>query len=56
MEAPPSFSQDYMKEFEMKDIGAVMRIVRNLKGTSGRGILFKNADWAGDRDERKSPK
>ena len=44
---------------------AVMRIVRYLKGTCGRGILFKrngnldllaytNADWAGDRDGRKS--
>ena len=43
----------------------VMMIVRYLKGTCGRGILFKNngnldllaytnADWAGDRDGRKS--
>lgn len=43
----------------------VMRILRYLKGTSGRGILFwKNnhldlmaytdADWAGNRDDRRS--
>ena len=43
----------------------VMRIIRYLKGTCGRGILFKkngnvdllaytDSDWAGDRDERKS--
>ena len=43
----------------------VMRIVRYLKGTYGRGILFKkngnldllaytDADWAGDRDGRNS--
>ena len=44
---------------------AVMRILRYLKGTSSTGIYFRkndsldiiaytDADWAGDRDERKS--
>ena len=43
----------------------VMRILRYLKGTSDRGILFQkhghldllaytDADWAGDRDDRRS--
>ena len=42
-----------------------MRIIRYLKGTCDRGIFFKkngnldlfaytDADWAGDRDGRKS--
>ena len=44
---------------------AVIRILRYLKGTNSRGILFKkndyldilaytDADWAGNRDDRKS--
>ena len=44
---------------------AVMRILRYLKGTSSRGVFFQkndhldlmayiDADWAGDRDSRKS--
>ena len=43
---------------------AMIRILRYLKGTSDRGVFFKNhhldlvaytdADWAGDRDSRKS--
>ena len=44
---------------------AVMRILRYLKGTSGRGVFFRKnnhldliaytyADWAGDRDSRTS--
>ncbi|GKD28902.1 putative RNA-directed DNA polymerase [Tanacetum coccineum] len=44
---------------------AVLRIVRYLKGTAGHGILFKpnvhletqlytNADWAGDKNNRRS--
>ena len=43
----------------------VMRILRYLKGTSSRGILYEkndhldtiaymDADWAGDRDDRRS--
>lgn len=42
----------------------VIRILRYLKGTSSRGVFGKNghldlvaytdADWAGDRDNRKS--
>ena len=43
----------------------VMRILRYLKGTSSRGILFKkndhldllaytDVDWARDRDDRRS--
>lgn len=44
---------------------AILRILRYLKGTADRGVLFKkndhhkiqtytDADWAGDRDSRKS--
>lgn len=44
---------------------AVLRILRYLKGTAGRGIMFRknghldllaytDADWAQDRDGRKS--
>ena len=44
---------------------AVVRILRYLKGTSSRGVFYKkngnldllanvDADWAGDRDDRKS--
>ena len=44
---------------------AVIRILRYLKGTPGRGVLYQknghldlvaytDAEWAGDRDDRKS--
>ena len=44
---------------------AVIRILRYLKGSPGRGVLYQknghldliaytNADWAGDRNDRKS--
>ena len=44
---------------------AVMRLLRYLKGTSSKGIIFRknnhlnlmaytDADWAGNRDDRKS--
>ena len=50
---------------QVKHMEAVMRILRYLKGTSNRGVLFRNnghlnlmaytdADWAGDKDSRKS--
>ena len=50
---------------QVQHMEAVMRILRYLKGTSNRGVLFGNngnlnlmaytdADWAGDKDSRKS--
>ena len=50
---------------QMQHMTSVIRILRYLKGTSSRGILFKankhldlvaftDADWAGDQDDRKS--
>lgn len=55
----------YMHLPQIQHMTAVMRILRYLKGTSSTGIYFvKNdhldliaytdADWAGDRDDRKS--
>ena len=49
---------------QVRHMTIVIRILRYLKGTSSRGILFKankhldlvaytDADWAGDRDDRK---
>jgi hypothetical protein len=46
-------------------MGAVIRILRYLKGTSSKGVFYRknghlelqaytDADWAGDRDDRKS--
>ena len=50
---------------QISHMEAVLRILRYLKGTSNRGVFFKknghldlvaytDADWAGDRDSRKS--
>ena len=50
---------------QVQHMKAVMRILRYLKGTSSTGIYldkndhldviaYTNADWAGDRDGRKS--
>ena len=50
---------------QIQHMEAVMRIIRYLKGTSNRGVLFENngnldlmaytdAGWAGDKDSRKS--
>ena len=50
---------------QVQHMQAVMRILSYLKGTSNRGVFFKNnghlnlmaytdASWAGDRDSRKS--
>lgn len=50
---------------QIEHMTAVMRILRYLKGTSSTGIYFEknyhldllaytDADWAGDRDDRKS--
>ena len=50
---------------QVPHMDAMMRILRYLKGTSSRGVFFKNndhldlmaytnVDWAGDRDNRKS--
>ena len=55
----------FMHNPQIQYMTAVTRILRYLKGTSSRGLLFgKNdnlellaytdADWAGDRDDRKS--
>ena len=55
----------FMRQPQTQHMTAVMRILRYLKGTSSRGILLKkndhldlraytNADWAGDRDDRRS--
>ena len=53
----------FMHRPQIHHMTAVMRILRYLKGTSDRGILFQkhghldllaytDADWAGDRDDR----
>ena len=50
---------------QVPHMDAVMRILRYLKGTNNRGVIFRkndhfdlmaytNADWAGDRDNRNS--
>ena len=50
---------------QVQHMEAVIRILRYLKGSPGRGILYQknghldlcaytSADWAGDRDDRKS--
>lgn len=55
----------FMHQPRKTHMEAVLRIVRYLKGTAGHGILFKpnkhletqlytDADWAGDKDNRRS--
>ena len=55
----------FMHMPHIQHMTTVMRIPRYLKGTNGRGLLFgknenldllayTNADWADDRDDRKS--
>lgn len=55
----------FMHRPQVQHMEAVMRLLRYLKGTCSRGILFgrnqhldlvayTDADWAGDRDDRKS--
>ena len=55
----------FMHQPQTHHMAAVMRILRYLKGTSGRGIFYKknghldliaytDTDWAGDRDDRRS--
>ena len=55
----------FMHQPQTRHMEAVNRILRYLKGTPGRGIVFQrnghldlqayiDANWAGDRDERKS--
>ena len=55
----------FMHRPQIHHITTVMRILRYLKGISSKGILFKkndhldllaftDADWAGDRDDRRS--
>src|SRR5688572_1402622 len=54
-----------MHKPQVQHMEAVFRILRYLKGNPGRGILYQenghlnlraytDADWAGDRDDRKS--
>ncbi|XP_057522451.1 secreted RxLR effector protein 161-like [Amaranthus tricolor] len=54
----------FMHRPQIQHMTTVMRILRYLKGTSGRGILFRkndhlnllayiDADWARDRDDRR---
>ena len=55
----------FMHKPQIHHMTAVMRILRYLKKTNSRGLLFRkndnldllactDADWAGDRDDRKS--
>ena len=55
----------FMHQPQIQHMGAVYRILRYLKGTLGKGIVFQrnehldlqaytDANWAGDRDGRKS--
>ena len=55
----------FMHRPQIHHMTAVMRILRYLKGTSSKGILFKKNDhldllaytdayWAGDKDDRMS--
>ncbi|CAO2841169.1 unnamed protein product [Amaranthus hypochondriacus] len=55
----------FMHRPQVQHMEAVLRILRYLKGTPGKGIVFwrnghlrlqayTDADWAGDRDDRKS--
>ncbi|KAJ0606762.1 putative RNA-directed DNA polymerase [Helianthus annuus] len=55
----------FMHQPQLEHMEAVMRIIRYLKGTPGRGIVFKNnghldvkaftdADWAGNPNDRRS--
>ena len=55
----------FMHQPLIQHITSFMRILRYLKGTSSRGIFYKknwhldllaytDADWAGDRDDKKS--
>ena len=54
----------FMHQPQIQHVSSVMRILRYLKGTSSRGILFRknghldllgytDAYWTGDRDDRK---
>ena len=54
-----------MHKRQVQHMTSIMRILRYLKGTSSRGLLFSkndnldhlaytNADWVGDKDDRKS--
>ena len=55
----------FMHKPQTQHMEAVFRILRYLKGTPGRGVLYRSnghlnptaytdADWAGDKDDRKS--
>ncbi|GJR63477.1 putative RNA-directed DNA polymerase [Tanacetum coccineum] len=55
----------FMHQPQKAHIKAVLRIIRYLKGTAGHGVLFKqnghletqlytDADWAGDKGDRRS--
>nr|GFA43364.1 putative ribonuclease H-like domain-containing protein [Tanacetum cinerariifolium] len=55
----------FMHQSQVAHINAALRIVRYLKGTTGHGVLFRsnghlniqmytNADWAGDKGNRRS--
>ncbi|KAJ0478883.1 putative RNA-directed DNA polymerase [Helianthus annuus] len=55
----------FMHQPQLEHMEALMRIIRYLKGTPGRGIVFKNnghldvkaftdADWAGNPNDRSS--
>ena len=55
----------FMHKPQVQHMEAIFRILRYLKGNPGRGILYRknghldlvtytDADWAGDKDDRKS--
>ena len=55
----------FMQQPHIQDMTTMMRILRYIKGTNNRGILFKkndhsdlltytDANWVGDRDDRRS--
>ena len=54
----------FMHRPQVEHMAAVLRILRYLKGTSNKGILYSgnenlnlvgytDVDWAGDRDDKK---
>ncbi|XP_057515578.1 secreted RxLR effector protein 161-like [Amaranthus tricolor] len=55
----------FMHRPQVEHMAAILRILRYLKGTSNKGVFYSkndnldlvgytDADWAGDRDDRKS--
>nr|GEY71112.1 putative ribonuclease H-like domain-containing protein [Tanacetum cinerariifolium] len=64
-EAEPAEKSKFMHQPQKAHMVAALRIIRYLKGTTGHGVLFQpngyletqlftDADWAGNKSDRRS--